>query len=143
MSTYTMTGKIYRLFEVAQITDKFRKQEFVLEQMTSNSKGTYVEYVKFQAIQDRCNLLDTVEVGDNVNIEFSITGRKFKSTEGDKFFNNLDMMKITVLNKAELYISEDTKVDDVLPMGEKTSNDDDNPFDALKGKSTYEDDLPF
>ena len=58
-----ISGKIHVMFEAKQITERFRKREFVLE-LSENSR--YPQSVLFQLTGDRCENLDAFEVGDEV-----------------------------------------------------------------------------
>ena len=84
-----ISGKIHVMFEAKQITERFRKREFVLE-LSENSR--YPQSVLFQLTGDRCENLDAFEVGDEVRVEFSLRGREWKSPKGEvKYFNSLDV----------------------------------------------------
>ena len=83
------TGRIHALFETQQITERFRKREFVVE-LADNPR--YPQYVLFQLTGDRCEGLDGFEVGEEVRVEFSLRGREWKSPKGElKYFNSLDV----------------------------------------------------
>ena len=83
------TGRIHALFETQQVTERFRKREFVLE-LSDNPR--YPQYVMFQLTGDRCEGLDGYSVGDEVKVEFSLRGREWTSPKGDvKYFNSLDV----------------------------------------------------
>ncbi len=83
------TGRIHTLFDTQQVTERFRKREFVLE-LGDNPR--YPQYVQFQLTGDRCENLDGFSVGDAVRVEFSLRGREWKSPRGEtKFFNSLDV----------------------------------------------------
>jgi hypothetical protein len=84
-------GKIYKIEEVKQITERFRKREFVVE----IEDGRYPQTVLFQITGDRCELLDDFNIDDEVNISFNLRGREWTSPKGDvKFFNSLDVWKM-------------------------------------------------
>ena len=83
------TGRIHALMETQQITERFRKREFVIE-LGDNPR--YPQLVLFQMTGDRCENLDGFSVGDEVKVEFSLRGREWKSPQGDiKYFNSLDV----------------------------------------------------
>jgi hypothetical protein len=87
------TGKIHIVYETKQITERFRKREFVVE-LGQNPK--YPQFVLFQLTGDRCESLDQFKVGDEVSIDFSLRGREWKSPKGEiKFFNSLDVWEVT------------------------------------------------
>ena len=85
-------GKIYKTFEAQQITERFRKREFVLE-LEAGSR--YPQYVMFQLTGDRCDALDGYSEGQDVRVEFSLRGREWKSPKGDvKYFTSLETWSI-------------------------------------------------
>ena len=85
-------GRIHAIFDAQQVTERFRKREFVLE-LSDNPR--YPQYVQFQLTGDRCEGLDGFQVGDEVRVEFSLRGREWTSPRGEtKFFNSLDVWKL-------------------------------------------------
>ena len=84
-------GKILEIFETQNISNTFKKREFVLEYAENPQ---YPEYVKFEMIQDKCALLDGLNVGDTVNVFFNLKGRKWTDPKGEvKYFNSLQAWK--------------------------------------------------
>ncbi len=84
-----ISGKIHRIKDAQQVTERFRKREFVLE-LAENPR--YPQYVQFQLTGDRCENLDGFAVGDEVKLEFSLRGREWTSPKGDiRYFNSLDV----------------------------------------------------
>jgi single-stranded DNA-binding protein len=85
-------GKIHATFEAAQVTERFRKREFVLE---LDAASRYPQYVMFQLTGDRCDSLDGFEPGHDVAVEFSLRGREWTSPKGEvRFFNSLEVWSI-------------------------------------------------
>ena len=83
------SGRLHAVFDAQQVTERFRKREFVVE-LADNPR--YPQLVLFQLTGDRCEQLDGFEVGDEVRVEFSLRGREWKSPRGDiKYFNSLDV----------------------------------------------------
>ena len=58
----------------------------------------YPNPVLFTFKKDRCALLDPVNVGDPVKIQFTIDGRKWDGPNGVRYFTDLTGWKIEVLN---------------------------------------------
>jgi len=87
-----ITGNIVEIFETQQITDSFKKREFVVEYSENPS---YPEFIKFEIIQDRCALLDDYKPGDNVSVSFNLKGRKWTDPQGQtKYFNSLQAWRL-------------------------------------------------
>jgi hypothetical protein len=115
------TGRIHALFEAQQVTERFRKREFVLE-LADNPR--YPQYVQFQLTGDRCEQLDGYQVGDQVRVEFSLRGREWKSPKGEiKYFNSLDVWTLTKAGEG----AEPPPPDDVFDQT-PPHTDDDVPF---------------
>lgn len=86
------TGKLHIIYDTKQITERFQKREFVVE-LADNPK--YPQFVIFQLTGDRCANLDGFNVGDEVNVDFSLRGREWTSPKGEvKYFNSLDVWTI-------------------------------------------------
>jgi hypothetical protein len=87
-----VSGKLLGVFETKQLTERFRKREFVLE-IAENPR--FPQPVLFQFTGDRCEQLDGFRVGDEVKVEFSLRGRQWTSPKGEvKYFNSLDAWSI-------------------------------------------------
>jgi len=62
-------GKVHEVSPTAQVTESLKKRELIVEYIENPQ---YPEYLKFEAIQDRCNLLDNIRVGDDVEVFFNL-----------------------------------------------------------------------
>ncbi len=84
-------GKIKRISDTQQITDSFKKREFVIE-----TDEQYVQTIGFEVIQDKTSLLDTFQVGQTVEVFFNLRGRKFSKDESQPYrvFNSLHAWRI-------------------------------------------------
>jgi len=88
-----VSGKLVEIFETVKIKESFQKREFVLE-FASNPK--YPELVKFELVQDKCNLLDGFKVGQEISVEFDLRGRKWTDQKGMvKYFNTLQAWRLS------------------------------------------------
>ena len=93
--SFEISGRIFEIYPTQQVTDKFKKREFILEvKETSNTGFEFIEYIKFQAVQDRCSLLDGLNVNDQVKVSFNLRGRKWEKDGQTSYFTNLDAWKI-------------------------------------------------
>ncbi|TDG93068.1 DUF3127 domain-containing protein [Cardinium endosymbiont of Culicoides punctatus] len=112
-----ITGKIFEINAPQQVSDSFRKRLFVIEH-TENPQ--YPEYVSFELIQDKCDLLDEFSEGDEVTVHFNLRGRKWTNPEGVvKYFNSLQAWRLERGNKVS-----DSSASSASNMEEK----DDLPF---------------
>ncbi len=119
----TYTGVLKVKGKETKVSDRFKKREFVL---TDNSPS-YPQMISFQLTQDRCPLIENVNVGDEVTVHFQLKGREWKNPQGEiKFFNSLDVFKVESVknssaneNTAEPSFNNETLVptpDDDLPF---------------------------
>src|SRR6478752_4391812 len=91
---YDAQGKLHEIFDEQQVSEKFRKREFVLE----IPDGAYTQFIKFQLTQDKCNLLDQYKVGDEVKVTFNLSGKPFTKNGTTMYFTNLGAWRIEAAN---------------------------------------------
>lgn len=84
-------GKLHAKFEAQQISDSFKKREFVVEFVDN---PLYPQYVTFQLVQDRCDNIDKFKVGDKLEIVFNLRGREYEKDGVKKYFNTLEAWMI-------------------------------------------------
>lgn len=116
-------GKIHEVGATTQVTDSLKKREVIVEYIENPQ---YPEYLKFEAINDHCNLLDNVRVGDDVEVFFNLRGRPWTDKNGKKsYFNSMRLWKINVLAGAN-----NNTVPEYAPPVDLTSapDEDDLPF---------------
>ena len=90
--SYQLTGSIKVINETVQISEKFKKREFVV---TDNNNEMYPQDIMFQAVQDKCDVLDAYNVGDTVEVSFNLRGREWTNPQGEvKYFNTLDAWRV-------------------------------------------------
>lgn len=89
--SFEVIGKLYKKFDTVQIKETFKKREFVLE----IEDGNYPQYIKFQLIQDKCNVLDPFSEGNEVKVHFNLKGRPYNNRQGGvTYFTNLNAWRI-------------------------------------------------
>jgi len=94
---FEATGTLYEIFPSQKLSDKFTKREFVLEVL----EGRYPEYIKFQLVNDKCDLIDAYQKNQAVTIHFNLKGKPFHDRHGImQFYNNLDCWRIETANLA-------------------------------------------
>jgi len=94
-----ITGKIHLVAEIEQVSPTFRKRQVVIEYAEN---PMYPQFVAFQLIQDKVNLIDSYTIGDMVSISFNLRGRAWNSPTGEaKFFNTLDIWRIAPAGDAQ------------------------------------------
>lgn len=89
-------GKITEVGKTQQVSDSLKKRELIVEYVESNPQ--YPEYLKFECVQDKCALLDSVKVGDDVEVHFNLRGRPWTDKTGKKsYFNSIQLWRINLL----------------------------------------------
>ena len=84
---YEATGRIHRIGETHQISEKFCKRSLILE-LEADTK--YPQFVEVEFTGDRGEQLDEVSVGQDATVEYSLKGRVWVNPEGvEKFFTSL------------------------------------------------------
>jgi len=85
-------GIIKKISETIQISDRFRKREFVVEY---SNNPDYPQPLQFEMVQDRCELLDSFQEGQEVEVHFDLRGREWTNPQGQvKYFNSLQAWKL-------------------------------------------------
>ncbi len=96
--SFQISGILKVKSDTVQVSEKFSKREFVL---TDNS-SMYPQDIMFQLTQDKCALLDTFNLQENVTISFNLRGREWTSPAGEvKYFNTLDAWRIDRVGAAQ------------------------------------------
>jgi Domain of unknown function (DUF3127) len=127
--SYELTGKLIAKYDTVQRTETFKVREFALEKTDDIGGRTIVNYVKFQCVQDKTEIVDKVNIGDSVKVYFNIKGTKWEKDGKTSYFTNLDAWRIEqILNPAQVQPSNDTSA--MEPLDNFTSNEvaDDLPF---------------
>ena len=124
---FELTGKLIEKYETQEISDRFRKREFVIESERQQGEYNFTDFVKFQLTQDRCDIIDPFQVGDRIKVHFNIRGNKWEKEGRVNYFTNLEGWRIE--NADEMAEAAQTPPADNVP-----------PPDV---KDDFEDDLPF
>ncbi|MCO6466384.1 MAG: DUF3127 domain-containing protein [Bradyrhizobiaceae bacterium] len=126
MNTFEVTGTIHAIMDTQQITDTFKKREFVVEV----ADGNYPQHVKFQLIQDKTALLDNFKVGQSVKVLFNLKGRPYQRKDGTTdYFLNLDCWRLEPLQSGSTQ-GGNTDYSQIQPAAVDSSKEefDDVPF---------------
>lgn len=92
---FKLTGTVKKVMDTVQVTEKFAKREFVI----NDSSSMYPQDIIFQAAQDKCSMLDGINQGEQVEVSFNLRGREWTSPQGEiRYFNTLDAWRIERVN---------------------------------------------
>ena len=121
-----ISGKIKLIGETKEYgTNGFRKRELVVTTQEQYPQNILVEFV-----QDRCEILNSYQVGELVKIDINIRGREWTNKDNEvKYFNSIQGWRIEKIEE-----SYDTQLRPI-PTKEERNTDQDS--------SKEPDDLPF
>lgn len=136
--SFELTGKIVEISPTQQVSGKFQKREFVLEYAENPQ---YPEFIKFEFVQDKCDLLDKFTTGQQVEVMFNLKGRRWTDAKGDvKYFNTLQAWKINMAGQAQAGAAP---VSAAAPAKAKTSQAAKPYTDWASNGEDSDNDLPF
>lgn len=138
--SFEINGRLAERFETQKVSDRFQKREFVLEiKSTGNTGYEFVDFIKFQATQDKCSMLDQVSIDDEVKVSFNLRGRKWEKDGQVSYFTNLEAWRIEKVQndsnvssmgssapEQDSFTSQDAPIP--TPPPEEDSGFDDLPF---------------
>lgn len=85
-------GTIHEIGETNTVSDSFKKRDLIV---VFAENPEYPEYIKFETIQDKVELLDEFQVGDEVTVHFNLRGRPWTDKSGKtSYFNSLVAWRI-------------------------------------------------
>ena len=125
MSDATVSGVIHLIEETKTYGSKgFRKRLVVLEQ----DKGSFTNYVPIEFTRDGCDSVDDVNVGDEIEVAYRLSGRRWQKDEKSeaKYFVNVEAMSLKLLNSGTGTMTE--KVTDSPNDAFAEAGDDEAPF---------------
>ena len=123
-----IVGKLIEKFPIAQISDTFKKREFVIEQVEQANGKTFSNFIKFQLSQDKTSLIDSFALQQDIKVFFNIKGVKWRNKNGvDNYFVNLEVWRITPNGD----------------VSQQDTNSNDTTFNDTNKNAEVVDDLPF
>ena len=120
-------GKIKWIDETKEYgSNGFKKRELVV-----TTEEQYPQHILIEFIQDKCEILNSFQIGNNVKIGINLKGREWTNPEGQvKYFNSIQGWRIDIIDGE---ISQELPP---IPPPISSENIDEN-------KTEEEDDLPF
>jgi hypothetical protein len=121
---FEITGRIIDVLPVNQVSDKFRKREFVIEKKESGGTAVFVDYIKFQLVQDKCDLINESFLNEEVKIWFNLKGNRWEKEGRVNYFTNLDAWKIEKMSSQvrDQNVPSNTALEDIPPDNEELSD---------------------
>jgi single-strand DNA-binding protein len=104
----TIKGKVIVKNETIKVTEKFSKRTFVVEEA-----GDYPQLIEVELQQDKCSLIDSIQVGQVVEAHYNLRGRSWTNPQGEvKYFNTIVVWKIDAMAKELQSTSEKMAIAD-------------------------------
>jgi single-strand DNA-binding protein len=134
MNTFELIGNLIEIFPTQTFSKGFKKREFVIE-----IGDKYPKKIIFQLMQEKCNVIDSFSIGDEIKVSFNISGRDWTDRTGTtKYFNSLEAWRITGTGNKASTAEADPEFDSIF--------DDPKPLAKPKAEVSIDfsdDDLPF
>lgn len=127
--SFELKGKLIEIFPEQQVSDSFKKREFVVETAEEGNGRMFTEQIKFQLLQDKCSLIDSMSINQEVKVSFNLKGRRWEKDGKVNYFTNLDAWRVEAAQDAQ------------TPAGNYPPPTEMNPADLAVDDE--EDDLPF
>ena len=117
--SFEVEGKLYKKFETEKKKDTFQTREFVL----LVEQGQYPQHIKFQLVQDRCEIIDNLTEGTNLKVYFDLRGREWQ----EKFFTNLQAWRVEAVGQE----SKPRAASGDFPSAPPVASDEGSSYDDL------------
>jgi len=89
---YFLNGKV-AVNEEDKSKASFRKRELVI-----TTEEQYPQIIMIEFIQDKCDLLNSINVGENVKVSINLGGREWVNPQGEtKYFNSIKGWRVEKL----------------------------------------------
>ena len=85
-----VVGKVKVVSPEQQVSASFKKRELVV-----TTEEQYVQHILIEFAQDKCDLLNNINVGQEVKVSINLRGREWVNPQGEtKYFNQIQGWKI-------------------------------------------------
>ncbi|PRZ00848.1 DUF3127 domain-containing protein [Marinilabilia salmonicolor] len=91
--SFELTGKLIVKEDTVNISDRFKKREFVID-VPNDRNPEWNDTIKFQTTQDRTELIEPFNLGDDILVAFNIKGNKWERDGKVNYFTNLEAWRI-------------------------------------------------
>jgi len=121
---FEITGKVVDVLPLIQVSDKFRKREFVIEKKETGGGSVFIDYIKFQLVQDKCDMINESFIHDEVKVLFNIKGNRWEKEGKVNYFSKLDAWKIERISSQnqDQQFQRSSPPDDLPPENDELSD---------------------
>ena len=89
-----ISGKVKAVNAEQQVSATFKKRELVV-----TTEEQYPQHILIDFAQDKCDLLNSLVVGDSVKVGINLRGREWVNPQGEtKYFNQINGWKLEKTN---------------------------------------------
>lgn len=125
--SFELEGVLLEVYDTQQVTNTFKKREFVVETREEKFGREFVETIKFQLTQDRCDLLEEFQKGRRIKVSFDIKGRRWEKNGNVNYFNNLEAWRLEAASSAQNEQTPPPPSPEDFPMSD-AADEEDLPF---------------
>lgn len=120
--SYEVQGVIHTIDETKTYGQNgFTKREFVIKLTGEGQNPDYPNFVAMELIKDRCSLMDPFQPGDEILVNFNLSGRLWSAPgKPEKCFTSLQAWKV-----------------------ESASGQEPAPSGFAQAAASFDDDVPF
>lgn len=133
-----MKGTVKRIWDAQTFDSGFYKRDFVI-----TTQDQYPSDVKFAALKEKSEQLDSVQVGDMVNVKFDVKGREYN----DRYYVDLNAWRIEKMDAAGAAAPQNASVEQGAASPDAAAAPApviaSEPAPALGTNTAADDDLPF
>jgi hypothetical protein len=94
MEITKINGTVHVINETFVMSEKFKKRELVIQ-----IDDKFPQFVTIQFVNDKCDLLSNLRIGDFVSINYNLRGREWTKDNVTKYFNTVEGWSIELKNK--------------------------------------------
>jgi len=125
-------GNIHRIGNEEQVSASFKKRELVIK-----TDEQYPQFISINFVQDKCDLMDVYNLGEEVKVHVNLRGREWINPQGEaKYFNDIQGWRIERLSNSTSSPSTER------PQANQTNSFVDEPKTNFNEEDP-ENDLPF
>ena len=115
-------GKVKVVNDTQEVSASFKKRELVV-----TTDEQYPQHILIEFAQDKCSLLDNIQINEDVTVHINLRGREWVNPQGEiKFFNSIQGWRIEKQESNE--IPNASYVPEAKVVNSKEEEQDDLPF---------------
>jgi hypothetical protein len=126
MAEINVIGKVKFVGQEQQVSPSFVKQELVV-----TTDEQYPQHILINFTQGNCSQLDTVKIGDQVNVSVNLKGREWVNPQGEtRYFNDIQGWRLSFVQQAPVQ-QQPAPQQPTMPVNQTTTNFNEEEADDL------------